>query len=226
MSEHQFAARHELDRGLADDVADKLTAAINERGRASLVVSGGSTPKGFFALLSERDLPWEKVTILAADDRWVALSDPASNETMIREHLMVGPAAGATLLSLVSAYPDSAKNLSDVTAALSALPTFDVVILGMGLDGHTASLFPCSEQLDVGLTTTAPALMTTPTTAPHRRVSLSRARLADCRAGLVHITGKDKLAVFQRAQATLDTAQAPVAAFLGGENPFKLWYAP
>jgi 6-phosphogluconolactonase len=226
MSEHLFDCTQTLDAALCHEVTTVLADACARRGEATLVVSGGSTPKGLFRKLSTSELPWEKITVLLADERWVPLDHKDCNESMVRQNLLQDKAAQAQFLSLLPAFPERDENLNVVSEALSALPTFDVVILGMGLDAHTASLFPCSDQLKEGLTTTAAALMTEPTTAPHERVSLSRSRLSDCRHGLIHIVGEEKKHVFDRAQAAGNAMTSPIAAFATGESPFSLWYSP
>lgn len=226
MSDHHLESPADLDKALATAVSNQLSAAIDARGSATLVVSGGSTPKGLFALLSDVPLNWEQVTVLLADERWVPTDHQDSNERMVRERLLQGRAQGARFVSLVPHYPDQAASLKVVKQQLTEMPTFDVVILGMGGDSHTASLFPCSTEVTEGLTTTEPALVTHPKTAPHARVSLSRRRLSDTRYGCVHIVGADKLDVINNAQQADALEQAPIAAFLPPNDAFEVWYAP
>jgi len=224
MSEHLFDSPEELDIALADFITTTLSDGIAKRGQASLVVSGGSTPKGLFATLAKAELPWSDVTILLADERWVPIDHSDSNERMVRELLLQNHASTASFLSLVPNYPDQASNIIEVQRSLSALGTFDIVILGMGGDSHTASLFPCCDEIEEGLTTQDSVLMTHPKTAPHARVSLSRSRLADTRHGIVHIVGDDKHAVLQEA-LTKSTSEAPISAFASKEGGFETWCA-
>lgn len=211
MSDYRFSNTAELDEALASFVTESLAADINATGKATLVVSGGSTPKGLFAQLSHADINWAAVTVLLADDRWVPLDHPDSNETMVRQTLLVNNAAQATFVSLVSDYPNIDSNLEQTQALLEQLPAFSVVILGMGNDMHTASLFPCSAQIDTGLNTDNAVLMTHPTTAPHARVSLSKTRLLRTRRGLVHIVGDDKWQVLAQARASQSEQVAPIS---------------
>ncbi len=226
MPEHHFESASTLDKALADTVVSKLAHAIDSRGHASLVVSGGSTPKGLFALLSEAALDWARVTVVLADERWVEADHDDANRRMVRESLLRGTASGATFISLADAYPDTGAALHDVERALADIDQFDVVILGMGLDGHTASLFPCSLELREGLTTAAAALVTQPTTAPHKRISLSRKRLLATHYGALHIVGNEKKKVLVDAQKLGLQTIKPAAGFIEPDGPFELWFAP
>jgi len=225
MPEQVFPSREALDAQLAADIAGQLSAAIAERDEATLVVSGGSTPAGLFAILSNTDLNWEKVTVMLADDRWVPLDHADCNEKMVREQLLVNKAATARLLSLVRDYPDTEANLARVTQALAPLNSFDVVVLGMGLDAHTASLFPCSEQIREGLGTIEDAIMTSPQTAPHERITLSRQRIANTHFGALHIVGDNKLAVLGKAVDDGRRERFPIASFVGGADNFTVYWA-
>ena len=226
MSEYNFPDTTALDNALAERICIQLSAAIEARGQATLVLSGGSTPKGLFAQLSCASLAWEQVTILLADERWVASTHIDSNERLVRETLLTRSAASASFLSLVAHYPDSDINLVAANTALAKLGKFDVVLLGMGTDGHTASLFPCAAELNDGLTTTTDALMVTPTTAPHQRVSLSKQRLSNTAMGIVHIVGEDKREVLTAARASGDKQHYPILNFVAETSEFDVWWAP
>jgi len=226
MPEHHFDSACALDKALSDTVVSKLAQTLDSRAHASLVVSGGSTPKGLFALLSEATLDWARVTVVLADERWVEADHDDANRRMVRESLLRGTASEATFISLADAYPDTHAALHDVERALADIDQFDVVILGMGLDGHTASLFPCSLELQEGLTTAAAALVTQPTTAPHKRISLSRKRLLATHYGALHIVGNEKKKVLVDAQKLGLQTIKPAAGFIEPDGPFELWFAP
>ena len=216
MSERIFNSSESLDSALASEIARHLDAAVTLRGGATLVVSGGSTPRGLFAQLAGVDIDWDRVTVMLTDDRWVPPDHADCNEKMVRELLLVDRAADARLLSLVANHPDEQANLERVKAALSEIGTFDVVALGMGLDAHTASLFPCAAEIRESMNTDEDALMVTPRTAPHRRITLSRQRIANTRYGVIHIVGDEKLSVLEQAVAANQPEQYPVASFVGG----------
>lgn len=221
---HTFESRIELDTALTKTICEQLRLGIKTKGKASLVVSGGSTPKGLFSALSEADLDWEKVTVLLADERWVNESHPDSNSAMVKSLLLQGAAANANWIGFGAGEHDAEHELNRVISEITELGTFDVVILGMGNDSHTASLFPCSIELNEGLTTEAVALMTQPTTAPHRRLSLSKTRLLDTAMGIIHIVGSSKLDVFDVATKHADDDVHPISHFYHHEQ-FSLWFA-
>jgi len=221
-----FATPETLDEALRLAVSERLQSAIALRGSATLVLSGGSTPRALYQQLAQTPLRWDCVTVLLADERWVAVDHEDSNEGMLRRLLLQGEAASAHFLSLCPGYPDVQANLEIVEAQVSELPTFDVVLLGMGLDGHTASLFPCSEQIAEAMTTPASVVMTQPKTAPHRRLSLSRTRLANCRWGALHIVGDDKVRVLKAIEPDAPAVNAPVSAFLPPRGSFEVWRSP
>jgi 6-phosphogluconolactonase len=204
---------------LNDDFARRLVAilqqAISERDAAYLVVSGGKTPQALFNTLSQVDLAWHKVTVLLADDRWLDDSQADSNERMVKATLLQNNAKTAHFISLVTAAKSAFDGEAEVLSRISALPTFDAVILGMGEDGHTASLFPCSAQIAAGLADTAPKVLAVePTTAPYQRISLSLPRLLDSRHVFLHLVGSNKLSVLTAAMAAKDVLAMPIRAFL------------
>ena len=220
-----FERAEELNKALAEEIVTHLKEAITEREKASLVVSGGSTPAPLFELLAKTEIDWAKVTILLADERWVAYDHPDSNEGLLQRTLLQGHARQAKFVSLISAFPDEELTLREVNAALEEIDCFDVVILGMGNDGHTASLFPCSAELKEGLTTAAAALMVQPTTAPHQRISLSAQRLKKTKLGFVHTVGADKAATYEAAVAKDDVYVTPVLTFLPPHGNFARRHA-
>ena len=223
-SRQNFSSRVELDRALARKISEQLSAGLLAKGSASLVVSGGSTPKGIFAALSQTELDWENITVLLEDERWVDETHADSNSAMVKTLLLQNAAKGANWVDFGAGSIDVEGKLQQVNESLADLGTFDVVILGMGNDAHTASLFPCAIELDEGLTTQNDALMTQPTTAPHRRLSLSKKRLLDTKLGVIHIVGASKLEVFDNATTYADDDMHPISHF-AHHHQFSLWFA-
>ncbi len=215
MQLNQFADTQALNADFAKRLTDILRQAINERGAAYLVVSGGKTPQALFNTLSQTELAWDKVTVLLADDRWLDDSQTDSNERLVKATLLQHNASAARFISLYANTSSAFDGAAQVLERVKNLPTFDAVILGMGEDGHTASLFPCSEQLKQGLAEDAPAVLAVaPTTAPYQRMSLSAARLLNSRQLFLHLVGANKLAVLDKAMAGDDVYTMPIRAFL------------
>lgn len=226
MSEwYTFDDRETLDQALAEHVTSKLAQGISARGVAHLVVSGGSTPAALFSLLADADLAWQHVVVMLADDRWVPADHEDSNERLVRETLLTGRAKQAQFLSLLPTPDDEVANLAGLSTLLRSVSRFDVVLLGMGEDAHTASLFPCASALKEGLTTDAGALLTRPRTAPHQRVSMSKRRLEMTDCGVIHIVGQNKKAVLEAAIKSGDEMRHPISAFWGPSG-FDCWWAP
>jgi 6-phosphogluconolactonase len=216
VQQHVFASAELAARALAQAVAAKLREGLQRRGRASLIVPGGRTPALFLDQLAIQDLAWPDVIVSPSDDRMVAADHADSNQGTIRRHLLKGAAASAQLVSLVDVALDSEQQLSAAERALASMPRpVDAAVLGMGEDGHTASLFPgaagTADALDVG----RPRLVArvNPAEAPHSRISLTLRALLDARAVMILIQGERKRVAIERAAAS-DPAQHPIAAFL------------
>lgn len=213
---HEYDSRVDLDICLAREVGAGLERAIATRGAASLAVSGGKTPAGLFQHLRQMRLDWAKVWITLVDDRWLPLDHADSNERLVRETLLKYNVEAATFISLYSTAATPEAGLAEVEARLRAIPQpFDVLILGMGEDGHTASLFPCSAELAGATSPDNPHLVVAvnPTTARYPRISLTLAAISQARQVFVHLTGDKKKTVFEAAMA--DTAhRLPIAQVL------------
>lgn len=225
--EHQFEDSATAAETLAAVVATQLAEALQMRGAASLVVSGGKSPIPFFAALRVLPLDWAKVWITLADERWVDPTSADSNERLVHEHLLRDAAAAAHFVALKSSFATAEAGLAASSTALAAIPRpFDVVVLGIGEDGHTASLFPGSSDLKAALAMDdASALAAiTPLTAPHQRITLRLPALLDSRCIHLPLSGASKLAVYQRALAENDPLQWPIAAVLHQAHvPVSVW---
>ena len=209
-----FANTEALDEALVQYVEGALLEAVGVRGNASLVVSGGSTPRGFFKRLADKPLPWQKIEVTLADERWVPVDDPDSNEGQLRA--LLPEQISDHFLSLRGAGEDALAQAAFLNKRLVKHPPFDVVILGMGTDGHTASLFPDAPQLSEGLDTTNPnaCLVVDPPQAPHQRISMSLGRLLRSQQVIVHLTGAQKAEVLAEAWRGNDPHRFPIAAVL------------
>ncbi len=214
---NQFNSREALDSQLSVQVSSILAEAIRLKGKASIAVSGGSTPKGFFKALSQADLPWDKITVTLADERWVNIDSDASNTQLVHENLLQNKAKAAKFFHLKQGEELSTETLDDLNlAAKTALLPLDVLILGMGEDGHTASLFPCSDEIAAALAeNNNQALMeVVPKSAPHTRITFSFASLITSKNTFLHISGAAKKDVLEKALAGDNKFIMPIRAFL------------
>ena len=223
-----FQSSEALTSAFAEDLVSILNAAIKCRGRASLVVSGGRTPLPLFKQLSETDLEWDKVDITLADERWVDESDEASNTRLVKANLIQNKASRAHFVELKSDYDDANDGVAAAEAAIAKMSQpFDALILGMGEDGHTASLFPCSEQINDGLDMKSghTCIAVQPTTAPHQRISLTLPALLNSNNIFLHLTGEKKKQVLLNALEQSSEVQKPITAVVN-RAPVTLMWAP
>ncbi|WP_416798020.1 6-phosphogluconolactonase [Ciceribacter azotifigens] len=215
---------------LATTVAAALSAAVATRGKASIAVSGGSTPKAFFDALSREALDWEKVTVTLVDERFVPADNPRSNHLLVATHLLKNAAARARFLPLFSAAASAEEAAERATKAAAALAQpFDVVVLGMGNDGHTASFFPGGNHLAEALDLSLPRRVMTMEAegAGETRLTFSFSSLQDARLLVLHIEGAEKKAVLDKALAGKDEAEMPVRAVLNrSASPVEIYWAP
>lgn len=215
----KFENSTQLNEEFSQEIADKLQAGINTNGSATLLVSGGNTPKPMFLMLSNKDIEWNKVNIALVDDRWVELSDAASNEAMVNNALLINKASVANFVGMKTEHKNAFDAVSEVSNKFNDFKRpFDVVILGMGEDGHTASIFPCCAQLDEALTTDKDIMATEPTTAPHQRMTFTKSALLNSKQLYLHLVGESKEAVLLNVAAGDDEKQAPIRAFLNQSN--------
>jgi 6-phosphogluconolactonase len=220
----------DLAASLASDIADTLARAIAARGGASLVVSGGKTPVKFFEQLRARPIDWRRVCVALADERWVDPSDAGSNERMVRDVLLKDRAAEARFAGLKNAAPSPDLGAVSAWETFARIPRpFDVTMLGMGDDGHTASLFPGSPNLRIALNPTASAGcvgMWAPS-APQPRLSLNLSALLDSRRVLILIEGDAKLRTYEAANGDGPVDEMPVRAVLRqSQVPVETIWAP
>lgn len=223
---HTFTEASALATGLAQDVAERLRGAIKAKGQATVVLSGGRSPVPFLEALSGQSLDWSKVVVSLADERWVPVEHADSNAGLLRRHLLQGEAAKARFVSLYRAADtlDAAAEAAD--RALVDLPPIDVLVLGMGDDGHTASLFPASPQVRAGLQRTGEyrCLPMLAPSVPHQRLSMTRALLATAAFTALSVQGQGKLATLREALAGDDAVSMPIRAFL--QDPLHLYWCP
>lgn len=199
---------------LADQIASELREAIEAKGRATLSVPGGTTPGPIFDTLSGVDLDWSKVAVMLNDERWVDETSPRSNTRLLRERLLKDRAAEAVLVPLYADAPRPEDKMDALAEGIAAHLPIDVLLLGMGADMHTASLFPGADRLAEALSDDAPILLPMRAEAAGEpRITLSAPVLRDAMHIHILITGAEKRAAIERAE-TLPVEEAPVGAVL------------
>lgn len=226
LTQSKFRTTEQLNMAFSRKISKLLRDGIEENGRASLVVSGGRTPADLFNTLSKSSLDWSKVDISLADERWVDNSNEASNEKMLRTKLLINNAANANFVPLKTQHGDAEDAVMTCTENLQKIRTpFDVLILGMGEDGHTASLFPCSEQIAQGLDLESgnAFIAVQPTTAPNQRMSLTLPALLNSNQIFLHLTGESKKEVLNTVLSDDDALVMPIRAVINNADVELVW---
>lgn len=227
---HTFSSKNELDVTLASAITKQLDEAIALRGKASLAVSGGKTPIHLFKQLSQSVIDWSKVTVTLVDDRWVDENDEASNTHLVKTYLLQNSAKAAHFVSLKthSNTPFDAENdVEKLVQRRLSLP-IDVLILGMGDDGHTASLFPYAAHLANGLDMHSDRLFIgiKPLEAPHERISMTLPLILSSRHLYLHIVGASKRQTLEKALQDDDIHAMPIrAVLLQQKTPVEIYWA-
>ncbi|TSJ89341.1 6-phosphogluconolactonase [Gilliamella apicola] len=202
---------------LTAHIVKALQQAINNKGHASIAVSGGKTPIPLFKLLSQQDLDWHNVFITLVDDRWVDDTDDASNEKLVLTYLLQNKAKLANFVGLKNSCDNPFDGAEITDKILNKIPMpFDVLILGMGEDGHTASLFPGAANLMAGLDMKSGRKVVgmTPLTAPLDRITLTLPTILDSQNIYLHLVGESKMQVLEQAEKGDDINQMPIRAIL------------
>ena len=227
---HEFKDGAALAEGLADRVAGVLADAVAARGRASMAVSGGSTPKAFFKALSVRDIDWAKVTVTLVDERFVPADNPRSNHLLVADNLLQDKAKAANFLPLYREAGSAEQAAEIVTAEAAGLgQPFDVVILGMGTDGHTASFFPRGSRLAEAISPDTPRGVITMEAdgAGETRLTFTFTSLQDAGLLVLHIEGQGKKDVLAAAEDDGPETDMPVRAVLRrAATPVDIYWAP
>ena len=221
------ANRMDLAQALCGDIAARLDEAVRAKGRASLAVSGGATPAELFDALSARALAWSRIQVVLVDERWVDAAHADSNERMVRERLLRGCAADAEFIGMKTPHPTPEQGLAACRERLASLAApLECVVLGAGVDGHTASWFADSASLADAIRADGPerVLAVRRRAGGHARITLTLAAVLDSRAICVHVTGEDKRRTLERAERD---RRLPVHCVLSQRRvPVTVYWAP
>jgi 6-phosphogluconolactonase len=219
---HRFATLADASEALAEAVAIRLKELLAGQGRALLAVPGGTTPAGFLAALGRHDLAWEQVTLLPTDERFVAADDAASNERMIRAQFAPLAAGRASFLSFHEHGSDIEAAAAVLCTKLAELPEIDLLVSGMGADGHIASLFPGGEAAFNAVPDSGIVIARPPGLPP--RLSLSPARLLGAGWASLLVSGAAKEAVLKAAPER-EHRPLPVDLLLGSARGLDVYWA-
>ena len=198
---------------LANKLASEIRQALHQDGTVSIAVPGGTTPGPIFDDLSAVDLDWGRVRIMLTDERWVPESSERSNTRLLRQRLFQNKAAAATLVPLYAETETPEESLDALSENIGSVLPLSVVLLGMGADMHTASIFPGADKLDEALNGDATLVAMRAPGAPEPRITLSAKVLNDAMNCHVVITGAEKREALEQAQH-LPSHDAPIAAVL------------
>ena len=196
MQRNHFAGLDQLTRGLADYTTETLRNALTRSPKVSLVVPGGSTPRHYLPVLARCALPWDNITITLSDERWVDSRDEASNEHLVTTHFLEHLPDTTRFIGLKTPHhtPDAAIHAVHQRLAQLPLP-FSLTILGLGEDGHIASLFP---GMNPELPATHHCIAVQSPVAPSPRISLSLKTLTDSEQVALVVVGKAKRQLLDR----------------------------
>lgn len=226
---HDFANAEELAVALATQIAARLGDAVRDRGEAVLAVSGGTTPVKLFEALSQHDIDWACVSVTLVDERFVPPESGRSNERLVHTHLLKDDAGKAKFVGLYSDAPNAETAALAAETRIAALGRpFDVVILGMGTDGHTASFFPGGDRLDQAIDAQGKALVLPMRAegAGEPRLTLTLPVIAQARFIVLHIEGAAKREVLDRALEAGEETAMPIRAVLNhAQTPVQVFWA-
>jgi 6-phosphogluconolactonase len=225
--EHYFASRDEASVAAAQHIAAALRTQLNAQDDAALIVTGGSSPARCYSELAASGLEWSHVHVLLSDERWVPASDDNSNEKLVRETLLINAAEEADLVPIYSADTTAVARCLELNELLPAMPLpFACSLLGMGEDGHVASLFADAENLAAGLDVNGADWCIPVSTAasPHPRVSLTMRALLNSEQIVLLFFGESKRDLYEQAKSTPDAL--PVSTLLSQERtPVHVFWA-
>jgi len=230
ITEHKFATKEDLFQSLKEECCTRLDAAAQNAGQASMLLSGGTSPGPLYQAMSETDMDWSKVWFSLTDERWVEPDHEASNERLVGETLIQNHAASAKLIGLKSDGDLASDGHQATEEKLAALPApYEIVLVGMGLDGHTASLFPDSADTENALdqnnqNKTCPIRRDNPDEVA--RISMTLNSLLNCNQIILLFFGEEKWKIYSKARLNI-TQTLPVSYLLGQDSvPVSIYWAP
>lgn len=231
--EHKYNDRVELTEALCQVFIGDLRRALEQQSVATLLLSGGSTPVPLYQQLSKADLDWNKVNIALVDERWVDPDSDASNERLLRENMLINAAENAKLIGMKNNYQSPFEGEIQCNNRYARLPSPSTIcLLGMGTDGHTASLFPDAEGLTAALDSNQPcaairAFKSDVTGDIIERMTMTPRGILQSQRLILLITGTDKWEAYQQACQSEVSGKLPISIFIHQDQvPLEIYWAP
>jgi 6-phosphogluconolactonase len=222
MKIHEYNSADEQASALSQAIANTIEQVLRHKPQVTLAVSGGKSPIKLFEKLSRFDLAWDKVTLTLVDERFLATDHADSNENLVRKHLLINKAEQAYFIGLVT----TRNILTSVSNANLHIKDIDIAILGMGEDGHTASIFPCCDELKSAVDpqlTPEKYIITNPKTAAYQRIGLSLAGILEVPNLFISINGASKLEVITKASQE-KSSQYPISYVLAERKDSQVFW--
>jgi 6-phosphogluconolactonase len=231
--EHKFEHAETMLEALYQQIVEDLERALQLRGSATLLLSGGSTPAPLYRRLSKASLDWTRVQIALVDERWVEADNLASNERLLRESMLINKAAQAQFTGMKNSASSPSNGAMECNLRYADLPLpHTVCLLGMGPDGHTASLFPGAQGLDAALQShqhCAPilAIRSGVTGDLVERMTMTPWSILQSERLVLLITGADKWEVLQQARQESGNQSMPISHFTSQQAPaLEVYWSP
>ncbi len=218
-----FENKKNLESSLLLKISTCISDAIKKYGDARFLLSGGSTPMNLYSLLSEETIEWEKVKIGLVDERFVPKENLFNNETQIKNNLLKNSAKFATIFGMVYNYENEILNLKMVNQQYKIFfERIDFTILGMGEDGHTASLFPGDKESEELMNTSNIGIFSTKSPSfPYNRITCSKELIANSNYIALFINGETKFNVLKNSKET----QVPISYFVKNSKNMEIYYS-
>lgn len=231
--EYKFADRDELIEELYRVITGDLQQALEQQSSATLLLSGGSTPAPLYQRLSTANLNWNQVKVALVDERWVDADSDASNERLLRSSMLINNATDAQFVGMKNDHQTPFTGEAECNLQYATLPSpYTLCLLGMGPDGHTASLFPRAEGLNAALDSkqycaAIRAVKSEVTGDNIERMTMTPWSILQSRRLILLITGSDKWEVLQQARQPGASTDLPISCFIHQDSvPLEIYWAP